>query len=382
MRLLVAHDVHASRTGGMSRLMGFIHDRLIPRGCDVDYFHAENAPGSRPLRRLSFPLSAYAYARTAAAAGQPYQLLNIHEPSAVACVLGRRSLGHPKIVVTTHGVEQRGWELALAEQRLGRDGPSLKSRIVYPISSLWQSRVGLTRADHVFCLNHEDHAYLVNRFGIDERRVTRIYPGADAVYADAAPARDYRGAENLLFAATWRKNKGIEDLVPAVTGLVERYPRLRLTVLGPGVAADAVRDAFPERARGAIRCVTVSTDEEAAAVYANADLFVLPSLFEGTPLTLVEAMASGLPIATTAVCGMKDLIESGRNGLLMPIRSPEAIVRAVSELIDNPDLRRRLGTAARLDARTHYTWDLSADRVASIYERLLGGQWVKAAKAS
>jgi glycosyltransferase involved in cell wall biosynthesis len=79
---------------------------------------------------------------------------------------------------------------------------------------------------------------------------------------------------------------------------------------------------------------------------------------------------------------MKDLIESGRNGLLMPIRSPEAIVRAVSELIDNPDLRRRLGTAARLDARTHYTWDLSADRVASIYERLLGGQWVKAAKAS
>lgn len=383
MRVLVAHDVSASKTGGMSRIMGSIHDRLVARGDEVDYFHAEDATASVPmLRRFSFPSDVYTEARTALRHGRRYDVVNIHEPSAVASLLGRRRLGNPRIVVTTHGVERRAWDLALAERRLGRDGPSLKTRIVYPLSSLWQSRLGLTYADHVFCLNEEDRAYLVDRFGIDDERITRIFPGADGVYADSASARDYHGAERLLFAATWRKNKGIEDLVPAFAALVERHPRLTLVVLGAGVEADAVRAAFPEAARSAVHCLTAATDAEAAAVYASADVFLLPSLFEGTPLTLVEGMASGLPIVTTAVCGMKDLIEAGRNGLLVPIRSPETIVRAVAELIESRDLRQRLGTAARHDARTRYTWDLAAERVATAYARLLGEPRPQAAKAS
>jgi glycosyltransferase involved in cell wall biosynthesis len=276
------------------------------------------------------------------------------------------------VVVTTHGVERRSWELALEERRLGRAGPGLKSRIVYPVSSLWQSRIGLTLADHILCLNEEDRLYLIERFRIHESRVSRIFPGADAVYAAASSHRDYGRADRLLFAGTWRKNKGVEDLVPAFSTLVSLYPHLKLTVLGSGVPESDVYRAFPEPARAAVTCVTAPSEAETARIFANADLFVLPSLFEGTPLTLIEAMTSGLPIVTTAVCGMKDLVESGRNGLLVPIRSPEGIVRAVRDLFENADRRRQLGSSAQQDALAHYTWDRAADRIATVYERLLG----------
>lgn len=352
--------------------MGFIHDRLAGRDYQVDYLHAEDVPSrARAFRRFSFPWAIHRHAQRASADGHPYRLLNIHEPSALPSLLCRARPASPYIVLTTHGVEQRAWELALEERRRGRTGPGFKTRVVYPLSSLWQSRLGFIRADHVFCLNEDDRAFLVDRFHLDDRKITRIFPGADPGFAEASRGRDYTRARRLLFAGTWRKNKGIEDLVPAFSELRLACPHFELLVLGAGMSAETVLDAFPESVRPAVKVVSARSDAETAAVFASADLFLLPSLFEGTPLTLVEAMMSGLPIVTSNVCGMKDLIEHGRNGLLVPTRAPEAIVRAVRSLTDDASLRRALGLAAHDDARLRYTWDLAAERVRAVYARLL-----------
>lgn len=106
-----------------------------------------------------------------------------------------------------------------------------------------------------------------------------------------------------------------------------------------------------------------------AAAFRDADLFLLPSLFEGTPLTLIQAMMSGLPIVTTSTCGMKDVIDSG-TGLLIPIRSPEAIVAAVDRLMADRGLRERLGRGAQLAALDRYTWDRVAQPVEDAYLRV------------
>jgi glycosyltransferase involved in cell wall biosynthesis len=107
-----------------------------------------------------------------------------------------------------------------------------------------------------------------------------------------------------------------------------------------------------------------------AAAFADADLFLLPSLFEGTPLTLMQAMMSGLPIVTTSTCGMKDVIADPQTGLLVPIRSPDALVRAVGRLVCDQPLRTQLGTAARAAALQRYTWDCVAEPVLRVYESL------------
>ena len=103
---------------------------------------------------------------------------------------------------------------------------------------------------------------------------------------------------------------------------------------------------------------------------AESDAFLLPSVFEGTPLTLMEAMRSGLPIVTTDACGMRDVIVNGSNGLLVPVRSPEAIASAVNRLAQDEKLREKLGSAARADALEKYTWKESANRVWNAYRSL------------
>jgi glycosyltransferase involved in cell wall biosynthesis len=359
----------------MSRMMGFLHDQLAEAGDVVDYFCADDVSprlNGRLPRRFAFPLLVWREARAAARSGRPYDIINVHEPSAsVVAALGRAGLPGA-VVVTSHGVERRAWSFGLEELRRGREGPSLKTRLVYPATVLSQARLGLRRADHVFCLSTEDRDYLIGRVGLRGERVTRIYPGAGRVYAEAAAGRNYRRAERLLFAGTWRKNKGIEDIVPAFAELAGRHPGLRLVVLGGGEGEPDLRSMFPEAVRARVSCMTTAGEGENATAFATADLYVLPSLFEGTPLTLIEAMMSGMPIVTTATCGMRDVVEDGMTGLLVPIRSPAAIVRAVEALVADAGLRERIGRAAQKKALESYTWDRVAGPVKSVYERLAG----------
>ena len=88
----------------------------------------------------------------AARSGKHYDIINIHEPSAAFVAAHNVAAGSPVIVVTSHGLERRAWELAKEEARLGREGPALRTRLTYPASGLWPGQFGLRHADHVFCL--------------------------------------------------------------------------------------------------------------------------------------------------------------------------------------------------------------------------------------
>jgi glycosyltransferase involved in cell wall biosynthesis len=373
MRILVAHQVAHARTGGMSRLMAFIHDRLESAGHEVEYFCSDDVPASWTGwwgRRVSFPMAIRAKAIEAERNGRPFDIVNVHEPSAAPLLIGRRAQG-AAVVVTSHGLERRAWKLAKEEGRFGRETPGWRTRLTYPPSVLWPADLALRRADHVLCLNEEDRQILVNDVRRAPRSVTRVCPGADQIYALASEPRDYSRASRVMFAGTWRKNKGIEDLVPAFVALAERHSDITLHVIGAGVPPEIVYWQFPEAIRRRIHCDTPQDDVSMAAAFATADLFLLPSLFEGTPLTLVQAMMSGLPVVTTATCGMKDVIADQHNGLLVPIRSPHALVTAIDTLLANQSLRARVGTAARAEARAHYTWDHSAEPVLRAYETVM-----------
>lgn len=362
----------------MSRLMGFIHDQLERAGHRVDYLCADDVPSPlnrSGLDRFTFPLLLQRRVVAAARSGRAYDLVNVHEPRGALITTWRHAAGNPVVVVTSYGVEQRGWELALEERRLGRQGPSLKTRVLYPLTRLWQSRMALQRADHVLCSNFDDRDYLVSWLGLPRERITRIYSGVHPPFWTLARNRDYSRVRSLLFAATWRKEKGIEDLVPAFTRLSQHHPELRLVILGAGRPEEVVRASFPEPVRPRISWVQAADEEETAAAFAAADLFVLPSLFEGTPLTLIEGMMSGLPIVTTDRCGMKDVIRDGKTGLLVPVRSPAAIVAAVERLLAEPACRAALGRAAQAEARESYTWERVALPIRELYERLCDARW-------
>jgi glycosyltransferase involved in cell wall biosynthesis len=316
-------------------------------------------------RRFAFPLLVRHTAVQAARAGRPYDIVNVHEPHAIPIVMARAAAGSPSVVVTSHRLEHRAWKLLKDEARLARQPLALKTRLTYPPTSLWPTGVALRKADHVFCLNTEDRDELVRGFGRTTGSVTRIFPGADSVYAQGS--RDYAGARRILFAAAWRHNKGITDLVPAFVALAGRYEQVSLAIVGAGVPEPAIRASFPTGLQARIEIENPPTEAGTAEAFARADLFVLPSLFEGTPLTLIQAMTSGLPIVTTDTCGMKDVIEHGKSGLLIPVRSATAIESALAQLAGDRMLRERLGRTARAAALASYTWDRVAGPVEDVY---------------
>jgi glycosyltransferase involved in cell wall biosynthesis len=376
MKILVAHCVPRARTNGMSRMMGFLHDEVANKGHQVEYFCAEDVPVLPRLytgfSRFVFPLAVLRHAARAAANWKPYDIINIHEPSGAPLVLWRHSLGNAKIVVTSHGVEQRNWEMRTSAAGAPEDRPSFKTRIVYPATLLWQAHIALRRADHVFCLNSEDRAHLMARVGRSAEDITRIYPAADPVFGANARLRDYSVCRTLLFAGTWLARKGAQDLVIAFSKLARERQGLQLTVLNPGVEETALLSQFPEDVRTRVNWRKTRSEQETAAAFEQADVFLLPSLFEGTPLTLIEAMWSGLPVVTTNVCGMRDVVRDGENGLLIPPRDPVALTASIARFLDDQTLRERTGRCALADAREKFQWRFVAVAVMESYLRVHG----------
>jgi glycosyltransferase involved in cell wall biosynthesis len=366
MRILVAHLVGLERSGGMSRLMGRAHDELERAGHEVDYLSADDVSAATrgSAGRLLFPWKVRQTVVEAVRRGRPYDVVNVHEPHGAAVALLRGGQNGTAVVAMTHGVEQRGWEVALTDPAMR---PSWKTRCVYPTSSLWQSRMALRCADHVICLNTQDREFLASRFGVDTGRITRVTPGADTVFGETAAVRTFGPPKRLLFAGTWIPRKGTHVLVAAVERLCAANSSLELDVLGAGVPEERVRADFSVAVRDRVRVVTARTDRETAAALAAADIFVLPSLFEGTPLTLIEAMWSALPVVTTATAGMCDVVRDGHNGLLTVPGDTASLVRTIEQLLGNPALCRSLGTIAHKTAAAHFTWSRTADAFESAY---------------
>jgi glycosyltransferase involved in cell wall biosynthesis len=366
MRILVAHLVGSQRSGGMSRLMGRAHDELGRAGHQVSYLSADDVPQAARGRggRLLFPWLVRRAVVAATRRGEPYDIVNVHEPHGAAVAALRRGQNGTAVVAMTHGVEQRGWELGLANAAMR---PSFKTRCVYPVSSLWQSRIALQRADHVICLNVQDREFLRHRFGINPRDITRVVPGADDVFGDAGTKRVYGMPRRVLFAGTWIPRKGTHILAAAFERLIASGVELHLDVLGAGVPESRVRASFPEAIRERVHAMSAASDGETATAMGTADVFVLPSLFEGTPLTLIEAMWSGLPVVTTATAGMQDVVRHNVTGVLVPPGDVEALTAAMSDLAKDPQRCRDLGRAAHAAAVGRYTWAQTAASFESAY---------------
>jgi glycosyltransferase involved in cell wall biosynthesis len=373
-RVLVAHNVKRGHWGGMARMMETIHAELETFGWTTEYFTADDMPvaGSDRFRRYTFPWYVRRHARAAFLRGEPYDVINIHEPAGAAIVFARSRLGWPGIVAMSHGLEQRYWELRLRKDPPSPDPASWKTRLVFPITSLWQSRLTLRRANHVLCMSEEDRTFLETRFAVDRGSITRVFPGAGSDFLNVAPRRSYDGpGKRLLFSGTWIARKGIRQIVEAFTALVARHPSIELAVLGAGIPESCVLAGFPETLRSRVSVLPpVLSHADYAEIHLGYDIFLLPSFYEGTPATLIQAMGTGMPVVATATSGMKDIVDDGQNGLLVTPGNAGEIVRSIELLIGDSSLRRRLGQQAFDDASRKFTWRAVAELVNAAYSSL------------
>lgn len=143
--------------------------------------------------------------------------------------------------------------------------------------------------------------------------------------------------------------KGLNYLLEAIPQVQKHYPATRFTVYGAGELRQSLLDDADQLGLdgASIFVGPFTSREELAQIMAQTDLFVLPSLLEGQPLALVEAMAYGCPIVATPVGGIPELIQDGVNGLLCPPKDAAGLAAKLCLLIADPVLRQQLGAAAR-----------------------------------
>lgn len=169
--------------------------------------------------------------------------------------------------------------------------------------------------------------------------------------------------------------KGLLPLLEAVAKLrTER--NVTLTVIGKPQEGGRVDQALDRlNLRDAVTCVSGISDEELARTYGEAQVAVVPSLYEGFSLPAIEAMACGVPLVATTGGALPEVVgQSGETGVLVPPDDPGALAQAIGELLDDPAARARIGAAGRARVHERFTWVVTAKGTAACYDAILRGQ--------
>ena len=213
---------------------------------------------------------------------------------------------------------------------------------------------------------------VIEGHGTPAERFT-IVPGATNTdqFKPAAPGElgSLRAPARLLYHGRVDARKGSVDFVRAGRKLLDRGHDVRLIVSGIGPDFDETR-AEAERL-GISDRVTLpgaATYAESPARYAEGDIFASPTYAEGFSNTILEAMASGLPIVSTATVGVIDAIDHERNGLLHEPGDVDAQVALTERLLTDAKLRQRLAETALRDVHEKYSWPVVAAQIEGVYE--------------
>ena len=176
-----------------------------------------------------------------------------------------------------------------------------------------------------------------------------------------------RGARALVLSAgRLEEQKGFQFLLEAVA----RVPGVGLVIAGEGPSRGRLERLIAELGLEQ-RVALIGWRDDLVDVLACADAFVLASLWEGLPLTVIEAMAASKPVVATRVGGTAEAIVDGETGILVEPGDSEALARALQAVTDDDALAHRLGAQGRRRARRRFSLELMASRVAAVYDHAL-----------
>ncbi|MEC3861305.1 glycosyltransferase [Mesobacterium sp. TK19101] len=172
-----------------------------------------------------------------------------------------------------------------------------------------------------------------------------VHCGIDPARYAIPPAHD---GKELLFVGRLAGVKGVPVLLDALTRLKTGHPDIRLTLIGDGPERPVLETKSRELGLSdMVRFVGYKSQAEVADALGTSDVFVLPSFAEGVPVVLMEAMAAQVPVITTRIAGVPELVDHGASGLLVPPGDAGALSASIETALADPDLRKSMGAAGR-----------------------------------
>ena len=209
------------------------------------------------------------------------------------------------------------------------------------------------------------------------RAMSVVHNGIDTKEFSALPERPRSGGPIMVgIAARLVTVKGLKDLLDAFAQVCRMQEPVQLHIAGTGPLERALRDRA--RVLGiADRVFFHGYVDDLPAFYRSIDIYAHPSLSEGLPLGLLEAMVSGLPIVATNVGGTAEAVTHGAEGLLVPARNPQALADALRTLIRDSSLRAAFGRAAHARAIADFSMQRVIREIEATYDRIIQDTVVK-----
>ena len=371
-RTTVCHVIHAMGVGGAEVLVdrmvrrmsnefrcviavldeiGEIGERLPQDGFIVEHLHRQPGIDRGCARRLR-----------AFADREGAQILHAHQCTPFfQAMLSRGLTGRRPVVFTEHG-------------RNFPDLPSRKRSVV--------NRLLLRRRDRLFGCGDAVRKALIDNEGFPADRVDVIYNGVDldALSEPGSGAREKIRAEFgyaptdfvVVQIARLHELKDHQTALQTIDVARKQMPELRLLIAGEGDQRSFIEQTIRER--GLEEFVTLAgTRSDIADLLAASDAFLLTSISEGIPLTIIEAMAARRPVISTAVGGIPEMITGGESGFLAPARDPRALAAALLTLHRDPSLRHSMGNAGERRARQLFSLNGMLDSYRRVYREVLAG---------
>lgn len=322
------------------------HERRVPEGANLI-----QVPGTgtsyRLLNELRYTRGVIGHVRK-----NEFDIVHAHTNTATFPLQILRVLDGAKTVVTVHGAD-----LDLSVTFTG-------SKLDYVYTAVRRTILQRFQYDAVISVSSE----LADVLAPHHDTVRFIANGVDV---DAFPEPKGYGKKEFLFVGRLRPKKNPTDIIRAMQHVTDNHPMTTLHIVGEGPLYDEVAQAVKQF--GLENNVTVHgfvNEATLEQLYERCSLFVLPSDWEGHPLVLMEAWASGQPVVGTDVEGIREFVTEGY-GELVPLNDPEALGETLSELLSNPDTVESWGNKAREFVSAEYSWDATAEQTYRLYKELL-----------
>ncbi|MBW2243730.1 MAG: glycosyltransferase family 4 protein [Deltaproteobacteria bacterium] len=275
-------------------------------------------------------------------------------------LLGMQALGLP-VVTTVHHPLTIDRRASFVRDDSLRD--AIGTMQFYPIGM--QAFVA-RRLERVITSSDASADQIQRDFGVRPERITMLGNGLDTDLFSPDPRVQRSDTEIVCIGRASDPNKGIRSLIRALA-LLPRSVTLTLVDSAQSEASSWAQElGCGDRLQLAGRVPT----EELIHLYRRAALVVVPSRYEGFGLPAVEAMACGTPVVSTSAGALSEVVHVSGGGVTVPPDDPEALAKAIAELLARPEERHRLGTRARPRVEAAYAWPRIAERTAEVYEQV------------
>lgn len=237
-------------------------------------------------------------------------------------------------------------------------------------------RAKIQHARAVVTVSEYNRKYLAGMIPAkEEQKVRCVYNGMDlSRYGSGAENVEKPTVPSILAVARLIEKKGIGDLIEACHILRKRGRSFRLEIIGKGPLRNALKiQVHFLNMQNLVRFRGALPQEKVREAYGQAAIFALPCVIsedgdrDGIPTVLLEAMVYGVPVVSTSVSGIPELVDSGRNGILVEPRNPEMLADVLDRLLSDEVLRKQLGAAAREKVVSKFSVERSVSELLKLF---------------